>query len=242
MVPSSIVARLAASVALASLAGSAGAQPRILPPARQYHATYSLSCRASGNDIVLRNDGPGGVPLGTGVHWSWWGREGNYVFAQSLPGGGLEVVIPNAFPPLPRPAPANTPCTLTVSPPPQLGYPGQHGPLQPQTPPPAQAPTATSAPPLRNQRPVRVPLSFSLTCQTRFDPQTHRMTIWVANVGPVRVPFGTRLHWTLDFNQLHEEGDGAITWPLPPGQGRSIGPIQNQYIPEGRSCTVDVAG
>jgi hypothetical protein len=240
MVRSSTVARLAAAT-LAVVAGSVGAQPRILPPARQYHATYSLSCRASGNDIVLRNDGPGGVPLGTGVHWSWWGREGTYVFAQSLAGGGHEVVIPNAFPPLPRPAPANTPCTLTVSPPLGLSNPGQHAPL-PQTPPSTQTPPAGTVPPFQNRMPVRVPLSFSLTCRTRFDPQSHRMSIWVANEGPVRVPFGTRLHWTLDFNQLHEEGDGVIAWPLPPGRGRSIGPIQHQYIPEGRPCTVAVAG
>lgn len=236
MAASFLLKTLLAAAAVSAAGGAATAQRRILPQARPYHATYSLSCHASGNDIVLRNDGPGGVPLGTGVHWSWWGREGNYVFAQSLAGGGHEAVIPHAFPPLPRPAPANTACTLTVSPPLGLSNPGGVPPLPPETPP------AAVAPPGRNVVPVPAPLTFSLLCQTRFNAQTHRMSIWVANTGPVRVPMGTRLHWTLDFNQLHEEGDGVIVWPLPPGQGRSIGPLQHQFIPQGRPCTVEIAG
>lgn len=238
MVRSSIVSALLAGAVLAA-AGAADAQRRIRPQARPYHATYSLSCHASGNDIVLRNDGPGGVPFGTGVHWSWWGREGNYVFAQSLAGGGHEVVIPNAFPPLPRPAPANTPCLLTVSPPIGLSNPGQHAPL-PQTPPSAQTPPASMAPPDRTIGPVRVRPTFSLSCQTRFDPSSHRMTIWVMNTGPVPVPFGTRLHWTLDFYRVHEEGNAVINWPIQPGRGRSIAPTQHLYIPQGRPCTADV--
>ena len=240
---SSFVKSLIAAALLVGPGAGADAQRRILPRARPYHATYSLTCYASGNDIVLRNDGPGGVPLGTGVHWSWWGREGDYVFAQSLAGGGHEVVIPNAFPPLPRPAPANTPCTLTVSPPLGLSNPGQHGPLLPQTPPSAQAPSVMGAPPVGNQVPVLVPPTFSLNCQTRYDPQRHRMMIWVANTGPVAAPSGTRLRWTLDFHQVHEEGDGVISWPpLAPGRGQPIAPVQHIYLPQGLPCTVTVAG
>ena len=247
MASSSVPRALLVCAAFVSLPAPAVAQPRVLPPARQYHATYSLSCRASGNDIVLRNDGPGAVPSGTGVHWSWWGREGDYGFAQPLSGGGHEVVIPHAFPPLPRPAPADTPCTLTVSPPMGLQNPGGVPPLLPQAPSTGQgasgrAPSVAGGPPAGGVAPVQASPTFSLTCQTRFDPQSRRLTIWVLNSGPVRVPIGTRLHWTLDFNQLHEEGNGIIGWPLPPGHGRSIAFVQHQYIPEGRPCSVEVAG
>jgi len=241
MASSHFARALLACAAVVTLTAEAGAQRRIMPQARPYHATYSLNCHASGNDIVLRNDGPGGVPLGTSVHWSWWGREGNYVFAQALAGGGHEVVIPDAFPPIPRPAPANTPCTLTVSPPPSLEYPGQHAPLPQQAPPVHQLPSGTAGPIGHQPTVVQATPTFSFSCQTRFDAQTHRMMISVVNTGPVAAPYGTRLHWSLDFYAVHEEGDGMITWPLAPGHLQMIAPLQHQTIPEGRPCSANVA-
>ncbi len=81
-------------------------------------------------------------------------------------------------------------------------------------------------------------LGFNLTCRAKGTPVEFPKDIYLFNNGPVTVPAGTKVHWTMTAPA--HQGDYTFTSPLPPTKGVFLDGVLGKGVGAGARCAAKV--